>query len=251
ADGIQEAKPSGSVVEQAEGVECDFSPLLSGTPPQVYNFKRLVFTNCNYNLTKLLSLFSVNDFTCSQISPAAIASNCYSSLILDYFSYPLSMKSDLSVSSAGPISQFNYKQSFSNPTCLILATVPHNLTTITKPLKYSYINKCSRLLSDDRTEVPQLVNANQYSPCVSIVPSTVWEDGDYYRKQLSPLEGGGWLVASGSTVAMTEQLQMGFGITVQYGTDTNSVCPKLEFANDTKIASQLGNCVEYHHHHHH
>nr|QGW51391.1 S protein [Middle East respiratory syndrome-related coronavirus]QGW51441.1 S protein [Middle East respiratory syndrome-related coronavirus] len=240
-----EAKPSGSVVEQAEGVECDFSPLLSGTPPQVYNFKRLVFTNCNYNLTKLLSLFSVNDFTCSQISPAAIASNCYSSLILDYFSYPLSMKSDLSVSSAGPISQFNYKQSFSNPTCLILATVPHNLTTITKPLKYSYINKCSRLLSDDRTEVPQLVNANQYSPCVSIVPSTVWEDGDYYRKQLSPLEGGGWLVASGSTVAMTEQLQMGFGITVQYGTDTNSVCPKLEFANDTKIASQLGNCVEY------
>nr|WCC63241.1 spike glycoprotein [Bat Coronavirus IlYN20] len=240
-----EVHSRGQFIEQPNSVECDFTKLLSGTPPQVYNFNRLVFTNCNYNLTKLLSLFMVNEFSCDGISPDAIARGCYSSLTVDYFAYPLSMKSYMQPGSAGVISQYNYKQSFANPTCRIFATAPANLT-ITKPSSYSFISKCSRLTGDNsHIETPIVINPGEYSICKNFAPNGFSQDGDYFTRQLSQLEGGGILVGVGSVTPMTDTLQMGFIISVQYGTDTNSVCPMMDLGNSTTITDKLGVCVEY------
>uniref|UniRef100_UPI003D81C689 Spike glycoprotein,Isoform 1 of Immunoglobulin heavy constant gamma 1 n=1 Tax=Middle East respiratory syndrome-related coronavirus TaxID=1335626 RepID=UPI003D81C689 len=242
---IKEVHSRGQFIEQPNSVECDFTKLLSGTPPQVYNFNRLVFTNCNYNLTKLLSLFMVNEFSCDGISPDAIARGCYSSLTVDYFAYPLSMKSYMQPGSAGVISQYNYKQSFANPTCRIFATAPANLT-ITKPSSYSFISKCSRLTGDNsHIETPIVINPGEYSICKNFAPNGFSQDGDYFTRQLSQLEGGGILVGVGSVTPMTDTLQMGFIISVQYGTDTNSVCPMMDLGNSTTITDKLGVCVEY------
>nr|WCC62927.1 spike glycoprotein [Bat Coronavirus HlHI19] len=240
-----EVRSKGEFIEQPNSVECDFASMLNGTPPPVYNFNRLVFTNCNYNLTKLLSLFTVNEFSCDGISPDAIARGCYSSLTVDYFAYPLSMKSYMQPGSAGAISQYNYKQSFANPTCRIFATASSNLT-ITKPSSYSFISKCSRLTGEySNIETPLTINPGEYSICRSFAPGGFPQDGQSYTRTLSNLEGGGNLVGVGSTITMTTGLEMAFIISVQYGTDTHSVCPMMDLGNSSTITNQLGVCVDY------
>nr|WFQ83171.1 spike glycoprotein [Merbecovirus sp.] len=240
-----EAAATGTFIEQPKSKECDFTPMLVGVPPQVYNFKRLVFTNCNYNLTKLLSLFMVNEFSCNGISPDAIARGCYSSLTVDYFAYPLSMRSYIQPGSAGDISLYNYKQSFANPTCRVLATAPANLT-LTKPSAYGYFQKCSRVSGEHNSvETPLYINPGEYSICRSFSPYGFSEDGEVFRRQLTQYEGGGILVGVGAKLAMTDKLEMGFIISVQYGTDTNSVCPMLDLGNSSTITHYLGKCVDY------
>nr|WDQ26963.1 MAG: spike glycoprotein [Merbecovirus sp. PaGB01] len=224
-----EAQPRGEYIEQPDNPECDFSKLFASAPPQVYNFSRLVFTNCNYNLTKLLSLFQVNEFSCHQVSPSALATGCYSSLTVDYFAYPSSMASYLQKGSTGEIAQFNYKQDFTNPTCRILATVPSNVT-IHKPDDYRWLTKCYTLTS--KGEVLHYVEPGQYTPCLTLFSHQNNNDPDR-------------LSATANTMAMTEHLEMAFIISVQYGTDTNSVCPLQALRNDTSIEDKLGLCIEY------
>uniref|UniRef100_UPI003AFB8265 BtHKU5-CoV-2-441 Spike RBD domain n=1 Tax=Bat coronavirus HKU5 TaxID=694008 RepID=UPI003AFB8265 len=220
---VSAAKSRGKFIEQPKVQECDFSPLLTGTPPQVYNFNRLSFTNCNYNLTKLLSLFEVSEFSCNAISPSALASTCYSSLTVDYFAFPLSMASYLRPGSTGPTAEFNYRQDFSNPTCRVLATPSSNIT-ITKPSNYNWIRLCRTTGAFGNRD--QKVQPGHYSRCRYIAPT-----GSIYL-------GGneGYLVSDGQSASMTERVQMTFVISVTFGTESNSVCPAA---------------AHHHHHHHH
>uniref|UniRef100_UPI0039FDE1B1 Spike glycoprotein n=1 Tax=Bat coronavirus HKU5 TaxID=694008 RepID=UPI0039FDE1B1 len=233
--------------------ECDFTPMLTGTPPPIYNFKRLVFTNCNYNLTKLLSLFQVSEFSCHQVSPSSLATGCYSSLTVDYFAYSTDMSSYLQPGSAGEIVQFNYKQDFSNPTCRVLATVPQNLTTITKPSNYAYLTECYKTSAYGKN---YLYNApGGYTPCLSLASR------GFSTKYQSHSDGE--LTTTGYIYPVTGNLQMAFIISVQYGTDTNSVCPmQLVPRGSSSGGSGLNDIFEaqkiewheggsHHHHHHH
>uniref|UniRef100_UPI003AFB82B5 Spike glycoprotein n=1 Tax=Bat coronavirus HKU5 TaxID=694008 RepID=UPI003AFB82B5 len=234
-----EASPRGEFIEQSTAKECDFSPMLQGTPPPIYDFKRLVFTNCNYNLTKLLNLFQVSEFSCHQVSPSSLATGCYSSLTVDYFAYPTSMSSYLQPGFAGEIVKFNYKQDFSSPTCRVLATVPSNLTTITKPSNYVHLTECYKGTAYGKN---YLYNApGGYTPCLSLASSGFSSDRQSHRQQLSD----GYLVTTGSVYAVNGNLQMAFIISVQYGTDTNSVCPMQALRNDTSIEDKLDTCVQY------
>nr|AWH65910.1 S protein [Pipistrellus bat coronavirus HKU5] len=235
-----EASPRGEFIEQATTQECDFSPMLTGTPPPIYDFKRLVFTNCNYNLTKLLSLFQVSEFSCHQVSPSSLATGCYSSLTVDYFSYPTSMSSYLQPGSAGEIVQFNYKQDFSNPTCRVLATVPQNLTSITKPSNYVHLTECYKFIAHGKN---YLYNApGGYTPCLSLASSGFSRDRQSHSQELPD---GSFLTTTGSVYSVGSNFQMAFIISVQYGTDTNSVCPMQALRNDTSIEDKLDVCVEY------
>ncbi|ABN10857.1 Spike glycoprotein [Bat coronavirus HKU4-3] len=240
-----EASATGTFIEQPNATECDFSPMLTGVAPQVYNFKRLVFSNCNYNLTKLLSLFAVDEFSCNGISPVAIARGCYSTLTVDYFAYPLSMKSYIRPGSAGNIPLYNYKQSFANPTCRVMASVLANVT-ITKPHAYGYISKCSRLTGANQdVETPLYINPGEYSICRDFSPGGFSEDGQVFKRTLTQFEGGGLLIGVGTRVPMTDNLQMSFIISVQYGTGTDSVCPMLDLGDSLTITNRLGKCVDY------
>nr|AGP04937.1 spike glycoprotein [Pipistrellus bat coronavirus HKU5] len=235
-----EASPRGEFIEQSVTKECDFSPMLTGTPPPIYDFKRLVFTNCNYNLTKLLSLFQVSEFSCHQVSPSSLATGCYSSLTVDYFAYSTDMSSYLQPGSAGEIVQFNYKQDFSNPTCRVLATVPTNLTTITKPSNYVHLTECYKSTAYGKN---YLFNApGGYTPCLSLASSGFSRDRQSHSQELPD---GSFLTTTGSVYSVGSNLQMAFIISVQYGTDTNSVCPMQALRNDTSIEDKLDVCVEY------
>ncbi|BDI08820.1 S glycoprotein [Merbecovirus sp.] len=235
-----EAQPRGAFIEQAQGTECDFTPLLTGSPPQVYNFSRLVFTNCNYNLTKLLSLFQVSQFSCHQVSPSALATGCYSSLTVDYFAYPTYMSSYLQQGSTGEISQFNYKQDFTNPTCRILATVPANLSDsgyLPKPSSYVWLSECYQNSAFSKNY--QYVKAGQYTPCLSLASRGFDRSYQTHRDEASKL------AVTGIVAPMTPALQMAFIISVQYGTDANSVCPMQAVRNDTSVDDKLGACIDY------
>nr|BDI08837.1 S protein [Merbecovirus sp.] len=231
-----EAQPRGEFIEQPNSKECDFSSMLTGTPPQVYNFRRLVFTDCNYNLTKLLSLFQVNEFSCYQVSPDALASGCYSSLTVDYFAYPTSLASYLQQGSTGDIAQYNYKQDFSNPTCRILATVPSNIS-LTKPTNYNWLTECYK--SSAFGKQPFYVQPGQYTPCLGLAISGF---SNSYESRQDPNTK---TTATGYVAPMTNNLQMAFVISVQYGTDTNSVCPMRALRNDTSVDDKLGQCIDY------
>nr|WCC63369.1 spike glycoprotein [Bat Coronavirus PaGD17] len=234
-----EASPRGEFIEQSKSEECDFTKMLSGTPPQIYDFKRLVFTNCNYNLTKLLSLFQVSEFSCHEVSPSSLATGCYSSLTVDYFVYPTDMSSYLQPGSAGEIVQFNYKQDFSNPTCRVLATVPNNFTTITKPSNYAYLTECYKTTAYGKN---YLYNApGAYTPCLSLALRGFTSNHQSHSQELLD----GYLVTTGSVYPIKGNLQMAFIISVQYGTDTNSVCPMQALRNDTSIEDKQDVCVEY------
>nr|AUM60024.1 spike protein [Middle East respiratory syndrome-related coronavirus] len=232
-----EAQPRGEFVEQPQGVECDFSKLFKAAPPQIYNFSRLVFTNCNYNLTKLLSLFHVSEFSCHQVSPSALASGCYSSLTVDYFAYPLYLASYLQQGSTGEIAQYNYKQDFSNPTCRILASVPANVS-IPKPDKYIWLSQCYSF-SAYSGDIPHYVQPGQYTPCLYLTSSGFDKSYQTNRDMQNKM------AATGVTSSMTDNLQMAFVISVQYGTDTNSVCPMQALRNDTSVEDKLGVCIDY------
>uniref|UniRef100_UPI003FA61559 Spike glycoprotein n=1 Tax=Merbecovirus TaxID=2509494 RepID=UPI003FA61559 len=240
------------------GTECDFSKLFKAAPPQIYNFSRLVFTNCNYNLTKLLSLFHVSEFSCHQVSPSALASGCYSSLTVDYFAYPLYLASYLQQGSTGEIAQYNYKQDFSNPTCRILASVPANVS-IPKPDKYIWLSQCYSF-SAYSGDVPHYVLPGQYTPCLYLTSSGF--DNSYQTNR----DFQNKMAATGVISSMTDNLQMAFVISVQYGTDTNSVCPmqalRLVPRGSSSGGSGLNDIFEaqkiewheggsHHHHHHH
>nr|BBJ36008.1 Spike glycoprotein [Bat coronavirus] len=230
-----EAQPRGYFVEQPHSSECDFSAMFSSQPPQVYNFSRLVFTNCNYNLTRLLSLFQVSEFSCHQVSPSALASGCYSSLTVDYFAYPLSMASYLRQGSTGPIAQFNYKQDFTNPTCRILAAVPSNVT-IPLPQSYMWLTQCYT----NSPSNSHYVEAGSYTPCLGLASRGF---NTFNSMHYDPATG---LTATGSYQYISEEaLEMAFIISVQYGTDSNSVCPLQAVHNDTKVDDKLGRCIEY------
>uniref|UniRef100_UPI003FA615D9 VsCoV-a7-S RBD n=1 Tax=Merbecovirus TaxID=2509494 RepID=UPI003FA615D9 len=239
------------------GTECDFTSMLTAVPPQVYNFSRLVFTNCNYNLTKLLSLFQVTEFSCHQVSPDALASGCYSSLTVDYFAYPSYLASYLHPGSTGEIAQYNYKQDFSNPTCRILATVPANLT-IPKPARYMWLTQCYSYSAFGNT--PLYVKPSQYTPCLSLASQGFDADSQTHRDTVNKM------AATGRIAAMSGNLQMAFVISVQYGTDANSVCPmqavRLVPRGSSSGGSGLNDIFEaqkiewheggsHHHHHHH
>lgn len=230
-----EASPRGEFIEQSKSEECDFTRMLSGTPPQIYDFKRLVFTNCNYNLTKLLSLFQVSEFSCHDVSPSSLATGCYSSLTVDYFVYPTDMSSYLQPGSTGQIVQFNYKQDFSNPTCRVLATVPNNITTITKPSNYVYLTECFQQTAYGKT--PLYNQPGDYTPCLSLASRGFSSN---YQTHIQDNLG-----VTGYRVPMTPQLQMAFIISVKYGTDTNSVCPTQALRTDTSIQDKLDTCVQY------
>nr|AWH65954.1 S protein [Middle East respiratory syndrome-related coronavirus] len=231
-----EAQPRGAFIEQSSGKECDFSPMLTGTPPQVYNFRRLVFTDCNYNLTKLPSLFQVSEFSCHQVSPDALASGCYSSLTVDHFAYPTSLASYLQQGSTGEITQYNYKQDFSNPTCRILATAPANIT-LSKPSNYNWLTQCHKTTAYGNQ--PHYVQTGQYTPCLGLAINGFTTAYQSYRDPITKL------VATGNVAQMTDNLQMAFIISVQYGTDANSVCPMQALRNDTSVQDKLGQCIDY------
>lgn len=230
-----EAQPRGAFIEQPHSTECDFTSLFKAEPPQVYNFSRLVFTNCNYNLTKLLSLFQVSEFSCHQVSPSALASGCYSSLTVDYFAYPLSMASYLRQGSTGPIAQFNYKQDFSNPTCRILASVPSNVT-IPMPKSYMWLTQCYTNSPDN----PHYVEPGQYTPCLGLAGR------GFTTFDKTHIDRDTGLTARGDNQFVSEEaLEMAFIISVQYGTNANSVCPLQAVRNDTNVEDKLGRCIDY------
>nr|WCC63225.1 spike glycoprotein [Bat Coronavirus HaYN16] len=235
-----EASPRGEFIEQSSSPECDFTKMLNGTPPQVYNFNRMVFTNCNYNLTKLLNLLHLCDFSLHQVSPSSLATGCYSSLTVDYFAFPLEMSSYMQTGSAGQIRQFNYNQDFSNPTCRVLASVPSNYTLLKKPGNYVHLTECYKGGYAGKQYLD--TRPGEYTPCLQLANLGFSRSGQSHSIELP---SGEFQTATGYVIPMTDLLQMAFIISVQYGTDTNSVCPMQALRNDTSIEDKLDRCVEY------
>uniref|UniRef100_A0ABF7PQ93 Mow15-22 rbd n=2 Tax=Merbecovirus TaxID=2509494 RepID=A0ABF7PQ93_9BETC len=281
-----EAKPQGSFIESVyEGNECDFTKLFIGQVPQPYEFGRLVFTNCNYNFTKLLSYFQVNTFQCQKVTPESIATGCYSSLTVDWFAYRVEDKSDLLPGSSSDLQRFNYKPTYSNPTCLISAYTnlvplggvnPTNYTTLTNC--YGCVDKDPANPWGDQICIPEFVTEVEpgFRPkpsCARVGLEGHISGNDTY----SAIVTNGELDSTGDPiwrkgVALTKQpidssrADLAFFVSVQIDAQSSSVCPlgapKLVPRGSSSGGSGLNDIFEaqkiewheggsHHHHHHH
>nr|USL83011.1 spike protein [Middle East respiratory syndrome-related coronavirus] len=259
-----EAKPQGSFIESVyEGNECDFTKLFIGQVPQPYEFGRLVFTNCNYNFTKLLSYFQVNTFQCQKVTPESIATGCYSSLTVDWFAYRVEDKSDLLPGSSSDLQRFNYKPTYSNPTCLISAYTnlvplggvnPTNYTTLTNC--YGCVDKDPANPWGDQICIPEFVTEVEpgFRPkpsCARVGLEGHISGNDTY----SAIVTNGELDSTGDPiwrkgVALTKQpidssrADLAFFVSVQIDAQSSSVCP-LGAPKSNHSAPPLDRCIEY------
>nr|QRN68101.1 spike glycoprotein [Betacoronavirus Erinaceus] len=238
------ARSRGYYYEAAELTECALDVLFKGNAPIIANYSRRVFTNCNYNLTKLLSLVQVDEFVCHKTTPEALATGCYSSLTVDWFALPFSMKSTLAIGSAEAISMFNYNQDYSNPTCRIHATVTANVSTamnFTAGANYAYISRCQGI--DGK---PILLQPGQTTniACRSGVLG-MKKDVDYFGYSF---QGRIYYVGRKSYLPKTSEgdIQMVYVITPNYNKGPDTVCPLKDVSTaSTSLDSLLGQCIDY------
>nr|QGA70702.1 spike glycoprotein [Erinaceus hedgehog coronavirus HKU31] len=238
------AQPRGYYYVANELEECALDVLFKNIAPQIANYSRRVFTNCNYNLTKLLSLVEVDEFVCDKTTPESLATGCYSSLVVDWFALPLSMKSTLAIGSAEAISMFNYNQDYSNPTCRIHATINSNVSSslnFTANNNYAYISRCQG--TDGK---PILLQKGQLPniACRSGVLG-LSNDVDYFGYNFN---GRIFYIGRKSYTPRTSEgsIQMVYVITANYAEGPNNVCPLKDTTTATdNLDSLLGQCIDY------
>uniref|UniRef100_UPI0039FDE1DF Spike glycoprotein receptor binding domain n=1 Tax=Merbecovirus TaxID=2509494 RepID=UPI0039FDE1DF len=276
-----EARPQGSFVESVyEGNECDFTKLFRGPVPQPYEFGRLVFTNCNYNFTKLLSYFQVDAFECKKVTPESIATGCYSSLTVDWFAYRVADKSDLLPGSSSDLQRFNYKPTYAHPTCLISAYTDLSALGGSNPTNYTLLTNCYGCVGQPpkRTcleEFPSFVEAG-YRPkpsCARIGMQGHASGNETYtavvtNNELDSVGDPIWRmgVAQTKEPSVTDKAELAFFVSVQIDSQSSSVCPlgspKLVPRGSSSGGSGLNDIFEaqkiewheggsHHHHHHH
>nr|7WPZ_B Chain B, Spike glycoprotein [Bat coronavirus] len=199
--------------------DCNFTDLFRENAPTIMQYKRQVFTRCNYNLTLLLSLVQVDEFVCDKITPEALATGCYSSLTVDWFAFPYAWKSYLAIGSADRIVRFNYNQDYSNPSCRIHSKVNSSVGISYSGL-YSYITNCNYGGFNKDDVVKPGGRASQ--PCVTGALN-------------SPTNGQVWSFNFGGVPYRTSRLtytdhlknplDMVYVITVKYEPGAETVCP--------------------------
>nr|WDE20340.1 spike protein [Betacoronavirus sp.] len=254
-----EARPQGSFVESVyEGNECDFTKLFRGPVPQPYEFGRLVFTNCNYNFTKLLSYFQVDAFECKKVTPESIATGCYSSLTVDWFAYRVADKSDLLPGSSSDLQRFNYKPTYAHPTCLISAYTDLSALGGSNPTNYTLLTNCYGCVGQPpkRTcleEFPSFVEAG-YRPkpsCARIGMQGHASGNETYtavvtNNELDSVGDPIWRmgVAQTKEPSVTDKAELAFFVSVQIDSQSSSVCP-LGSPKSNHSAPLLDKCIEY------
>ncbi|ARJ34226.1 spike protein [Bat coronavirus] len=234
------AKPVGAYYEAHVYPDCNFTDLFRENAPTIMQYKRQVFTRCNYNLTLLLSLVQVDEFVCDKITPEALATGCYSSLTVDWFAFPYAWKSYLAIGSADRIVRFNYNQDYSNPSCRIHSKVNSSVGISYSGL-YSYITNCNYGGFNKDDVVKPGGRASQ--PCVTGALN-------------SPTNGQVWSFNFGGVPYRTSRLtytdhlknplDMVYVITVKYEPGAETVCPKQVRPDySTNITGLLGSCISY------
>ncbi|URD31287.1 spike protein [Mouse coronavirus] len=112
---------------------CDIEAWLgSPTIPSPINWERKVFTNCNFNLSSLLSLVQATSFTCNNIDASRVYGMCFGSIVIDKFAIPNGRAVDLTLGSSGYLQNFNYRIDTSATSCQLYYSRHKDNVTISR-----------------------------------------------------------------------------------------------------------------------
>lgn len=145
--------------------------------PSPISWERKIFSNCNFNMSSLLSKVRATSFSCNNIDASKIYDMCFGSITIDKFAIPNSRKVDLQFGSSGYIQNYNYRLDQSATSCQLYYGIPANNVTVTKKNpsgwnnRYGFVefkplnsgqnyNKYSAIYSTMCFNVP-----NDYCPC--------------------------------------------------------------------------------------
>ncbi|QEY10657.1 S protein [Dromedary camel coronavirus HKU23] len=92
--------------------------------PSPLNWERKTFSNCNFNMSSLMSFIQADSFTCNNIDAAKIYGMCFSSITIDKFAIPNGRKVDLQLGNLGYLQSFNYRIDTTVTSCQLYYTLP-------------------------------------------------------------------------------------------------------------------------------
>nr|UVN12911.1 MAG: spike protein [Betacoronavirus 1] len=92
--------------------------------PSPLNWERKTFSNCNFNMSSLLSFIQADSFTCNNIDAAKIYGMCFSSITIDKFAIPNGRKVDLQLGNLGYLQSFNYRIDTTATSCQLYYNLP-------------------------------------------------------------------------------------------------------------------------------
>nr|UVC33409.1 spike protein [Bovine coronavirus] len=92
--------------------------------PSPLNWERKTFSNCNFNMSSLMSFIQADSFTCNNIDAAKIYGMCFSSITIDKFAIPNGRKVDLQLGNLGYLQSFNYRIDTTATSCQLYYNLP-------------------------------------------------------------------------------------------------------------------------------
>nr|UGN74212.1 spike glycoprotein [Bovine coronavirus] len=92
--------------------------------PSPLNWERKTFSNCNFNMSSLMSFIQADSFTCNNIDAAKIYGMCFSSITIDKFAIPNGRKVDLQLGNLGYLQSFNYRIDTTATSCQLYHNLP-------------------------------------------------------------------------------------------------------------------------------
>nr|BAE96086.1 spike protein [Canine respiratory coronavirus] len=100
--------------------------------PSPLNWERKTFSNCNFNMSSLMSFIQADSFTCNNIDAAKIYGMCFFSITIDKFAIPNGRKVDLQMGNLGYLQSFNYRIDTTATSCQLYYTLPASNVSISR-----------------------------------------------------------------------------------------------------------------------
>lgn len=153
---------------------CDIEAWLnSKTVSSPLNWERKTFSNCNFNIGRLMSFIQADTFGCNNIDASRLYGMCFGSITIDKFAIPNSRKVDLQVGKSGYLQTFNYKIDTAVSSCQLYYSLPAANVSVTHynpsswNRRYGFNNQSfgSRGLHDAVYSQQCFNTPNTYCPC--------------------------------------------------------------------------------------
>nr|WCJ83063.1 spike glycoprotein [Porcine hemagglutinating encephalomyelitis virus] len=153
---------------------CDIEAWLnSKTVSSPLNWERKTFSNCNFNIGRLMSFIQADTFGCNNIDASRLYGMCFGSITIDKFAIPNSRKVDLQVGKSGYLQSFNYKIDTAVSSCQLYYSLPAANVSVTHynpsswNRRYGFNNQSfgSRGLHDAVYSQQCFNTPNTYCPC--------------------------------------------------------------------------------------
>ncbi|ABP87990.1 spike protein [Equine coronavirus] len=113
--------------------DCNMEDWLSApTVASPLNWERRTFSNCNFNMSSLMSFIQADSFSCSNIDAAKLYGMCFGSVTIDKFAIPNSRKVDLQLGNLGYLQSFNYRIDTTATSCQLYYSLGADNVTVTR-----------------------------------------------------------------------------------------------------------------------